>query len=367
MKKRIAIVITKLELGGAQQIALFLAENLDRKKFEVFLIAGTGGYLDKKVSKKIKLNLWEDLTAPISPIKDIKTLFKMKQFFIDNKIDIVHTHSSKAGILGRLAAKLAGVKKIIHTVHGFSFHEYQNPFIHAMYVLLEKMAAPWTNTLVAVGKNVQEYGLKKGIGKKSQYKIIRAGIDIGLFRKNKAGHKNKVFTVGMLGNLKAQKNPMAFVEIAKKTLALDTHLQFVFAGDGPMRKQVKEKLKAYNIETKVNLIGWTDKPDKFLQSLDLFLLTSLWEGLPCTIAQAIAAGKPCVVSNIAGNKELILDKKTGLTYPCFDYRTAAEDIIFLKNNKKTAAKYTKAAYEMIEKDFDLKNMLKQYLKIYNSI
>ena len=80
MKKRIAIVITKLELGGAQQIALFLAENLDRKKFEVFLIAGTGGYLDKKVSKKIKLNLWEDLTAPISPIKDIKTLFKMKQF-----------------------------------------------------------------------------------------------------------------------------------------------------------------------------------------------------------------------------------------------------------------------------------------------
>ena len=281
MKKRIAIVITKLELGGAQQIALFLAENLDRKKFEVFLIAGTGGYLDKKVSKKIKLNLWEDLTAPISPIKDIKTLFKMKQFFIDNKIDIVHTHSSKAGIIGRLAAKLAGVKNIVHTVHGFSFHEYQNPVIHAMYVMLEKLAAGWTNTLVAVGNDVIKCGLKKGVGKKEQYKMIRAGIDIAQFRGKGKGGKNKLknyglnpktFTVGMIGNLKKQKNPVAFVEIARQTISRDSNVQFVFAGDGPMRKQVEDRLRVYNIENQVKFVGWIDKPEEFLHSLNIIIV-----------------------------------------------------------------------------------------------
>ena len=163
MKKHIAIVITRLDLGGAQKIALYLAEKLDRKKFEVFLIAGAGGYLDSQAAKLkgVKIILMPELKHPISLFDDMKAVSTLTKFFTDNKIDIVHTHSSKAGIIGRLAAKFAGVKNVIHTVHGFSFHEYQNPVIHAMYVVLEKLAAPWTNTLVAVGQDVIKYGLKK--------------------------------------------------------------------------------------------------------------------------------------------------------------------------------------------------------------
>jgi len=375
MKKNIAIVITRLDLGGAQKTALYLAEKLDKKKYNVFLITGCNGYLDSEAKEITGLDLlfMKELRHPISPIKDITAIFKLKDYFIKNKMDIVHTHSSKAGILGRFAAKMAGVKKIIHTVHGFSFHEHQNFLAHGLYVVLEKMAADMTDRLVAVGKDTAEYGLKNGVGTKDKYTIIRAGIDINMTRRTKvdakkylkaAGLKPGVYTVGMIGNLKKQKNPVSFVKIAAEALAADSSLQFVFAGDGPMRNKISELLKKCGIEDKVKFIGWINEPEKFLKAIDLFMLTSLWEGLACTIPQAIAAGKPCLVSDIPGNREIIQNGKTGFLFSPFDSREAAEKIIWLKANKKQALKFTKAAFAAIKGEFDLKQMLKKYEEAY---
>jgi len=374
-RKNIALVITRLDLGGAQKVALYLASALSREKYNIHLITGPGAYLDPEAKeiKDISLVFMKELKHPIRPLSDLRALSLLKKYFRKNKIDIVHTHSSKAGFLGRMAAKAAKVPVVIHTVHGFSFHEYQNPVIHALYVFLERMAAKITGTLVAVGDDVVKYGLKKGVGKKEQYAVIRAGVDVELFRKTrpnrkeyfeKAGLDPSKFTVGMVGNLKKQKNPLAFVEIAKLVIDVDSDVQFVFAGDGPLRDKTNALIKKYGIGDKVKLAGWVDDREKFVKNIDVFLLTSLWEGLPCTLAEAAAASRPCVATDIGGNRELLNGLETGALYGPFDYKEAAEKIILFKNMERPEEKYTEESYKML-KEFDLKYMLIKHEELYD--
>lgn len=369
MKKiNVAIVITRLELGGAQQVALYLAHNLDRKKFNVHLIAGRGGMLDSKAGGAsspggVRVELWEEIVHPIRPDKDAAAYKKLKQYFSDNRIDVVNTHSSKAGMLGRAAARAAGVKKIFHTVHGFPFHEYQNPVMHFIYVALERFAAVFTDKLVAVGNDVREYGLKKGVGKPAQYEVIRAGVDIKKFSGSKKSAlrlgggwaDNGMFTVGMLGNLKKQKNHGEFVQIAKAVTAKNEKIQFVFAGG-----HATGKCGFKTGSDRIKFIGWTDKPEIFMAGLDCFLLTSLWEGLPCTLVQAAAAGKHIIATDICGNREFV-KLAGGFLYEPGNIRQAAQRILQLADKPvklSPAGKFLK--------EFDVGFMRRKYEKLFGA-
>ncbi len=377
--KKVAIVITKLELGGAQKVALYLSEKLDRKKYEVYFITGAGGLLDIEAKKirGVKKVFLKEMKRPVSPLDDIRAFFKLKKYFTENKIDIVHTHSSKAGFLGRLAAAAAGVPYIIHTIHGFSFHEYQNPFIHTLYVLLEKFAAAKTNHLVAVGEDVKEYGLKKGVGKPSEYSVIRAGVNLSLFAGAKpdreafakeTGLTQNGYVVGMLGNFKKQKNPFEFIEIAKETIKAGPGIKFVFGGGGSAeeKKLFNEKITEFGLEKSVAAAGWVKEPEKFMKTIDVFLLTSRWEGLPCTLVQAAAAETPCIAADIAGNREFLKKLGTGTLYEPGNYREAAEKILLFKNMKRPEEKYGPKTRKIL-REFDLKYMLKKHEELYDKV
>lgn len=373
-KKNIAIVVTRLDLGGAQKVALYLAEHLDKKRFNVHLLAGEGGYLDKEVlsgKTGVTYQLFKEIKHPISLIDDAKALFKLKKYFRDNKIDIVHTHSSKAGILGRKAAWLAGVKKIVHTVHGFSFHEHQNFLMHAIYRFLEISMASITNDLIAVGEDVVDYGINMGVGRAGKYTVIRAGVELKKFKKTAAlgkvfkkkyGIKTGQYVVGMIGNLKKQKNPLAFIEIAKRVIEKNPKVLFKFAGDGPLRQKAEELISRYELNNNVELLGWVEKPEEFMAACDLFILTSLWEGLPCTLAQAAAAGKICVASDVYGNREIIKGLGAGYLFKPSDYDSAAAYIIE-EMSKKSRYKPQSAEYLS---QFDADLMVKQHEKLYLS-
>ena len=136
-KIKIAVIITKLELGGAQKVAISLCEKMDTNKFEPFLICGCGGILDKEAQKKIRVIFVKNLVREINPIKDLKALFSIYKILKKEKPIIVHTHSSKAGILGRIAAKLCGIKNIIHTIHGFSFNDTQSFIKRKTFIFLK--------------------------------------------------------------------------------------------------------------------------------------------------------------------------------------------------------------------------------------
>jgi len=377
MKKKIALIITKLELGGAQQTALYLSSNLDRNKYEVYLIAGIGGYYDEYARSipDLNLHLMESFKHPIRPLPDLKAFRGIKNILVENNIDLVHTHSSKAGFMGRMAAHAVRVPIIVHTAHGFSFHEYQNPITHRLYVLLERFVAKRSSALVAGGNDVLEYGLHKKIGSEEMYSVIYAGVDLESFHKATPNRdeylktfwlKGSVFTVGMVGNLKKQKNPLEFVEIAKQVLNTDRDVQFIFAGDGPLQKKVDKKLHKYGLEEKVKFVGWIDNPQNFINCIDVFLLTSLWEGLPCTLSQAIASGKTCVATYIGGNKEILNEVNTGFLYEPGEIEKAADIIQTIKNTnlKEPTVEKNKETYL---KKFDFQTILNQHERLYDRL
>jgi len=377
MRKKIAIIITKLELGGAQQTALHLVGNLNREKYEVHLVAGAGGYFDEYARSvpDLKLNLLESFKHPIRPLQDLRAFREIKKYLVKHEIELVHTHSSKAGFLGRMAARAAGVPIIVHSAHGFSFHEYQNPIAHRLYVLLERYVAKNSTALIAGGYDVKEYGLQNKVGSENMYSVIYAGVDLESFRKATAnrdaylktyGLKGDVFTVGMVGNLKKQKNPLEFLEIAKQVLDTEQDMQFIFAGDGPLRKKIDAKLQKYSIGDKVKFVGWVDNAQAFISCIDVFLLTSLWEGLPCTLSQAIAAGKLCVATNIGGNREILNEINSGFLYEPGRVEKAVEIILTLKNNnlKKLTVDNSKESYLS---RFDFQHILKQHEHLYDKL
>jgi len=339
MKKNILHIITKLELGGAQQNTLYTVKKHDREKYNVFLIAGAEGLLveDAKKIENLKTYFLAELKHELSPFYDIKCLFALKKIFKNEKIDIVHTHSSKAGILGRIAAKMAGVPVIIHTVHGFSFNDFQNFLTRNFYILLERIAASFTSKLIVVTKIDIEKGLKAKVGKREQYALIRSGFDLTefsaprdlLYLKKEFKLEDGVKTVGMVACLKAQKNPADFVRMAALLKKKHPAVKYFLVGDGEKRAEVEKLIAENNLTDDMILTGWRKDVAGFIQLFDVVVLTSLWEGLPRVLPQSMCAGKPIAATAVDGSKEAIIDGVNGYLVPPKDYTAMAEKVDLL--------------------------------------
>jgi len=182
-KHRVLHLITLLELGGAQQNTLYSVRHHDRSRFDVELIAGLGAHLDDEARSipdaKIQLVPW--FKHPIRPWADMRAVFRLRDYFRSARIDVVHTHSSKAGILGRFAAHLAGVPAIVHTVHGWSFNPTQTWLRRRVYGSLERVVATMTDRMLVVAEGHIDAGVREGIGRRRQYSVLRSGIDIEQF------------------------------------------------------------------------------------------------------------------------------------------------------------------------------------------
>ena len=182
---KVCYIITKLELGGAQKFTLYTTENLDKENFSTFLITGRGGMLEDEAAEKIKLYSLSNLVREISPLKDLKALFNIMQVLRIERPDIVHTHSSKAGILGRLAAKLMGIKTIIHTIHGYSFNDTQSWYKKNLYVFLERFCSFFSDKLIVETQEDLNKGVVYKIAKKEKFTIISSGIDVQYYKSYK--------------------------------------------------------------------------------------------------------------------------------------------------------------------------------------
>lgn len=227
MRVKVAHVITRLEFGGAQQNTLHTVRALDPARFDVLLVSGEGGYFDAEVraDRGLRAVFLPSLVRELSPAKDLLALLELCNLLRAERPDVVHTHSSKAGILGRLAAALAGVPVIVHTYHGFGFHDRQRPIVKLLYTALERACALWTTRLVYVSRANAEYAQRHGLGPAASATIIRSGVRLADFPadvdkaalKTAAGvgrHKPLVVTVG---NLKPQKNAGDLVAAAAKS------------------------------------------------------------------------------------------------------------------------------------------------------
>lgn len=318
-KINLLYVITKLELGGAQKQLLSLASHLDKDKFKVFLFTAKSGLLIEEASSIPALELIKSryLERPLNPLKDFLALLEIYSFIRKNNIDLVHTHSSKAGILGRFAAKLAKAKFIVHTVHGWSFNDYQPFFARSLAVLLERLAARLTHKLIVVSQHDKNKGTKNKIGRGDKYAIIRYGINPLEFNIKGQGIREELsigpdeLVVGTVSCLKPQKAPLDFIRAAFLVSQSLPQVKFLLVGDGVLRKKAERLVKKLNLESRVILTGWRRDIPALLSAMDVFALTSLWEGLPISVLEALISSRPVVATDTGGIREVISDGING--------------------------------------------------------
>ncbi len=336
-------IITELELGGAQLFTLKTVKKLDPQLFDTYLIANCKGMLNDKVSLYTKnFDCIPSLIREISPLKDLITFFKLYKRIKKIKPSIVHTHSSKAGILGRWAAFFARVPIIIHTVHGFAFSPYHSIVRRKFYIFLEKLTGKITDFHIFVSDDNKEEAIKLNISKGEKSGVIRSIVSLEKFFNNRDKKiilrerwkfpENK-FIVGGVFCFKPQKDPVGFVEIANLVLKRNKNFEFIIAGDGYVKSAMLEKIKEYGIEDKVKFLGWINNPEELIPAFDLLLLPSLWEGLPQVIVQAIVSKVPVIATSVNGTREIIKNGENGFTFSPKNYERAAELIINLFENR----------------------------------
>ena len=375
---KVGYIITKLELGGAQKVALYVAEHIDKLgtgDYENFLITGTGGILDNEAAQNLKIYQLRNLIREVSFIKDLKALYHIWIVLRREKPDIVHTHSSKAGILGRIAAKLAGVKIVVHTVHGYGFNETQRWFVKYFYVWVEKICSWFSDKLVAVAQEDIKKGVKYGVAKEKKFALIRAGIDTAYYKtftpdpnfKKTLLKNSETKIISTIGPFKPQKNLSDFIKAASIVVKKIDNVKFVVAGDGEQRVQLEKLIADLKLQDKVLLLGWQSDIANILYSSDIFVMTSLWEGLPRTILEAMCCGKPVVANAVDGVKEIIQEGITGFKVEPYDYKYTAEKIIYLLENDDTSKKMGLAGKQAIDKEYDINYMVVQHDELYRSL
>jgi len=339
VRAKVFHVITKLELGGAQKVTLMTLERLPREQYQLGLATGPEGLLVDWANQIPDIHrVWiPSLIREVRPVQDLLAFLGLWRLFRRERPDIVHTHSSKAGILGRWAARLAGVPVIFHTAHGFGFNDFQRPLVRKVYVWLERVTSKITTKLVVVSYANAERGEKSGVFKRGDWVLCRDAISVKEFmqpgpRKTQLrawGVPEDKVIVGMVACFKPQKAPVDFVKVAARVLQETDRVHFVMAGDGELRGEIEQAIREAGIESRITLLGWYKDMPEFYRNLDVVVLTSLWEGLPCVFSEAMAGELPIVATNVDGAREAIMDGENGYLHEPHDIEGMARSVLLL--------------------------------------
>lgn len=373
-------VITRLIVGGAQENTMLTAALLDPARYAAHILSGPqtgseGSLIEQVRARGIPLTIEPMLVRQINPLKDLLALTRLTRFIKRGRYTIVHTHSSKAGVLGRWAAYLAGAPIILHTVHGWAHHDRQHPLARRFYILLEQITAPITHKLIVVSPLNIEKGLAGGIGAPEKYITIRSGIEMDRFRqptrsretvRAKLDIPQNAPVVGTVTRLSPQKAPLDFVASAAQVLERLPNVHFVIVGDGPLRAEVETEIVAHNLAKRIRLTGLRrDVPD-LMHSFDIFALTSLWEGLPRVLPQAMAAGLPIVATAVDGNAEAVTDGVNGLLTPPGNPQAMAAALLRLLDDPSLRRRMGEAGRTRADQ-FSARKMVNDIAALYETL
>jgi len=350
---RILLVITRLELGGAQRVVLHTAEHLDRAEFAVGLAWGPGGLLDAEAEGISELQRFpvDSLIRPVAPLGDLRALAGLRAAVRTFRPHVVHTHSSKAGILGRLAARLERTPAVVHTIHGFGFTPLQSAPMRAVFRSVERLMARWTDHFIAVADCDRTRGVDLGLFAPERVSVIRAGIDLDRFSGAAGGEKVRaqlgipadVPVITQIGNFKPQKAPLDFVRMAAGVHQRFPEAFFVMVGDGPLRTRAEALARELDVSHRMVFCGWWDDVPALLAATRVSVLTSRHEGLPCAVVESLAAGVPVVATAVDGVVEVVRSGDNGYLVPPGDVGALAKHVCRILESTADSARLAAAA------------------------
>ena len=389
-KNKIIHLITRLDKGGSSDIALLTVLGIDKKEYEVLLVKGPT--YESQMSKEeeasviaslkeiqlkgIKIVTNRYLVRRINPFYDLFALFSLYRLFKKEKPTIVHTHTSKAGFLGRVAAKGAGIPIIIHTPHGHVFFGYFGAFKTKIFIFLERLASRITDKIVALTHGEKEDYLFFKIADKEKFVVINSGIELEKFKelpfplkqdfKKELGIPQNALIVGTVGRLVPVKGLKFLIEAAREIISRYPNTFFVFTGDGYLRRDLEKRASDLGIKENVVFLGWRNDAAKIISVTDIFVLPSLNEGMGRVLAEAMALGKPIVASNVGGIPDLVIHGKNGFLVPSKNSRELAKYIQILLEDKEKREKMGREGREMAG-NFSHEIMIKKISRLYKEL
>ncbi|MCR4407330.1 MAG: glycosyltransferase family 4 protein [Anaerolineae bacterium] len=378
---RVARVIARLNIGGPAIHTILLTAGLHPARFESLLVTGVeaeheGNMLDLAAAKGVQPLIIPDLGREISLWRDVRTLGALYRLFRRWRPTIVHTHTAKAGTVGRLAARLAGVPIVIHTFHGHVFHGYFGSWKTQAFICIERGLARLSDRIVTVSEGQRAELAGYGIAPPDKIVVIPLGFELdellhcqsyqGALRAE-LGLAADTPLVGIVARLTAVKNHHLFLEAARLIVQAEPVTRFLIVGDGELRDELENRARELGLAERVFFLGWRSDMPRIYADLDVIALTSRNEGTPVSLIEGMAAGVPVVSTAVGGVPDIVADGVCGYLVPPDDAAGLAEAIVALLRDKKKAQAMGQAGREAARERFGMERLLSDVERLYTQL
>lgn len=370
--KKIKILHIAQAAGGVDRYLQCLIKYMDRDKFENILVCSYD-YNQKDYEGIIDDFQQVEMGRSIGP-NDIKAIFAVRKLIKKYKPDIVYAHSSKAGVVGRMA-DIFNKNKCIYNPHGWAFNMNCSRKKQNFYSFIEKLMVPFSDKIVCISDAERDSALKRKIAKEKKLKVIFNGVDVKEFEDNvkppvkreELNIPEDAFVVGMVGRISQQKAPDIFIRMANELKDKIPNLHLVIVGDGEMKDEILSFAEKNGLSDSLHIAGWVDNPLSYVKTFDIAVLLSRWEGFGLAIPEYMMAEKPVVATNIDAIPNIVKDGENGLLVPVDDYKVAAEKVMELYNNKSVREQLVKKGKKDVYEKFDARRVSKEHSELFSDI
>ena len=376
-KRSVLHIIPHLDVGGAQDNTIYTLERLDRSKYKVSLAANIIGVYEQRVMNIDGLDIIHlpYLKRKINIVNDTISLFQLYRFIKKNSYDIVHTHSTKSGVLGRIAAKLAKTPVIIHTVHGFAFHDFMSAVLHKIYTLLEKCMNLITDHLITVSTLNGKKMISLNLARSEDITNVYSGIDLekfeqdsdGAFIRDELGIDQDMRLVGFIGRFSHQKDPLCLLKAVKRTVKECLNVHFLLVGGGELKSEMVDFISQNDLGKIVTVWDFRQDINNILNALDLFVISSIYEGLGRSLTEAMAKGIPVVATAVEGVPEIVQHNATGRLVPPRNSKELSKMIIRALENKPQSLYMAVKGKKWVYEKFSVDKMVKDIDNVYQRL
>lgn len=358
--------------GGVGLNILLLGRYLNRERFETSVAMALGSPLDRDlIQAGVKIYPIKMSRSPKHP-KNALGLYQLWRLLGSEKFDIVHTHTSVGGLLGRVAAKSRGIAVVLWSIHGWAFNYPMGWIAQSCFRFIEKFLDIFTDHYVAVSHNMKEVGIRGGVTRPEKVTVIHHGIELEKYVSNdsargvreRLGITGDLTVVGCIGRFEPQKAIDDFLRAAKIVKNIFPRVRFLLVGDGFLRGELKSLVRQLGIEADVVFTGWQQDIKPFVEAMDVVCIPSLWEALPFLHVEVMALGRPIVATRVGGVPEVVEDRKTGLLVPPSDPQALADGVIHLLSDREWAQVMGSAGRERVRRCFSVGEMIQQYESLY---
>lgn len=362
--------VTQASYGGVAEYIKLLLKNMDRNKYEPDVVCTSYGNLHGEI-EKLGIHVKNvDMEREISLKRDFSALVELTRYVKETKPDIVYLHSSKAGVIGRLACLINGVS-CLYNPHGWAFSMDVSKIKKSFYAFIERTCSHFTDIIINISDYEKRLALDYRVASPKKIKVIYNGIDEEKFTHiyskedvlNELGIPKNSYIIGMVGRITGQKSPETFIEVAKLICGKIPEAYFILVGDGELRKMIEDKILMEGLSEKIKITGWTSDVSRYISTFDIGLLTSKWEGFGLVLVEYMAMDKPVVASNVGGIPNVIQNGLNGILVEPGDSKGFAEAVMKIKGDSEIREMLVENGNKCVVEKFNIKRVIEEHEKI----